>query len=71
MRRFERRYPEIKAINIDAPVFIVGLNRTGSTLLHRTMSLSKQCRGIKTYEMVTPYGSKGNFNPLNEESEVS
>ncbi len=32
-----KRYPEIRDIQIPAPIFIVGLPRTGSTLLHSCM----------------------------------
>lgn len=32
-----KRFPEIRDIQIPAPIFIVGLPRTGSTLLHSCM----------------------------------
>jgi thioester reductase-like protein len=35
-----KMHPEIKDEPIDAPLFIVGLNRTGTTFLHRTLDAS-------------------------------
>lgn len=37
MYRMLEKYPEIKEEKVEKPVFILGLNRTGSTFLHRMM----------------------------------
>lgn len=66
-RRIEKIYPEIISTQIHQPIFIVGLNRTGTTLLHRVLSLSKHCRGLNTFEMIMPYGMDGAFNPMDSE----
>ena len=39
VRSFER-FPEIASIDVRAPIFIVGLNRTGTTFLHRLLHAS-------------------------------
>lgn len=49
-----KKYPEIAEETINAPIFIVGLPRTGSTNLH---SLIAQCEGIRApriWEMYMP-----------------
>lgn len=51
-----RRHPEIDAQRIDAPVFITGLPRTGTTLLHGLMSEDPQTRVPRTWEVMYPAG---------------
>lgn len=49
-----KRYPAIAAERVEAPIFIVGLPRTGSTNLHGLMA---QCEGIRAprrWEMSRP-----------------
>lgn len=46
------RYPDIALTEIAQPVFIVGINRTGTTLLHRLLSRDPRFRTLQGFEMV-------------------
>jgi hypothetical protein len=48
------RHPEIEAAPVAAPVFIVGLQRTGTTLLHRLLALHPQLRALAAWEGISP-----------------
>jgi len=48
------RYPEIAAVPVEAPVFIVGLQRTGTTLLHRLLTCEPALRPLLSWEALTP-----------------
>jgi hypothetical protein len=48
------RHPEIEAAPVVAPVFIVGLQRTGTTLLHRLLALHPALRALASWEGVSP-----------------
>lgn len=50
------RSPEIESQRIEAPVFIVGLPRTGTTLLHGLMSEDPANRVPRTWEVMYPAG---------------
>ena len=56
-----RRCPEIADQNISQPVFIVGINRTGTTLLHRLMSRDPRFWTLRGYEYVEPVPAGGNY----------
>ena len=47
-------HPEIAAVPIERPVFIAGLGRTGSTLLHNLLALAPQARAPRLWEILTP-----------------
>ena len=47
-------HPEIAAQPVDAPVFIVGLQRTGTTLLQRLLALHPGLRALASWEAVNP-----------------
>lgn len=49
-----RRNPEIESEAIDRPVFIVGINRTGTTYLHRLMARDPGFWSLKSYEFMEP-----------------
>ncbi len=49
-----RAHPEILRLEIKAPVFIVGLQRTGTTLLHRLLATDPGLRALISYETVAP-----------------
>jgi hypothetical protein len=51
-----RRAPEIERERIEDPVFIIGLPRTGTTLLHGLMSQDKSNRVPLTWEVMYPAG---------------
>ena len=47
-------HPEIEAETIDRPVFIVGINRTGTTYLHRLMARDPKFWSLRSYEFMGP-----------------
>lgn len=48
------RYPEIEALPIEDPIVIAGLQRTGTTLIHRLLSLDPAHRFLASWEAVNP-----------------
>jgi len=50
----ERRYPEIVRNPVVSPVFIVGLPRTGTTLLHRILTCEPNLRPLLSWEALNP-----------------
>lgn len=46
--------PEILNLSIERPIFIVGLSRTGTTLLHNLLSLAPGVRAPRTWEVIHP-----------------
>ena len=59
--RERQRYPEIEREEITRPVFIVGVNRTGTTYLHRLMSRDQRFWALRGYEYTAPRLSKGEY----------
>jgi len=51
-----REHPEIESETIHAPVFIIGLPRTGTTLLHGLMTQDPDNRAPLTWEVMFPAG---------------
>jgi hypothetical protein len=49
-----REHPEIAAIPVERPVFIAGLARTGTTLLHRLLACEPRLRPLLSWEGLTP-----------------
>ncbi len=49
-----KRYPEIASQRIAAPIFIVGLPRTGSTLLHHLLAQDPDTRVTQAWEVMYP-----------------
>ena len=47
-------HPEILNLPIKRPIFIVGLSRTGTTLLHNLLSLAPGARAPRTWELIQP-----------------
>ena len=48
------RYPEIKNVEICRPLFITGLPRSGTTLLHRLLSQAPGARALRFWETLEP-----------------
>ncbi|MDE2989432.1 MAG: beta-ketoacyl synthase N-terminal-like domain-containing protein [Chloroflexota bacterium] len=59
-----RRYPEIARQEVRRPVFIVGINRTGTTFLHRLMSRGPRFWTLRGYEYVEPVLAGGDYAAL-------
>jgi len=56
-RRLEElsdRHPEIAQLPVKAPIFIVGLQRTGTTLLHRLLTCEPALRPLLSWEALNP-----------------
>lgn len=49
-----KQHPEIDDAPIEAPVFIVGLPRTGTTLLHRLLTCEPSLRPLLSWEALNP-----------------
>jgi sulfotransferase family protein len=49
-----KRHPEIAAERIVAPIFIVGLPRSGSTLLHHLLAQDPDTRAAQAWEVMYP-----------------
>lgn len=56
-----RRIPEIGRQKIAQPVFIVGINRTGTTYLHRLMARDRRFWTIRAFEYVEPVIPDGDY----------
>jgi hypothetical protein len=54
LRQILRHTPQIGAVRVRAPVFIVGLPRTGTTLLHGLLSCAESLRAPLLWEMLSP-----------------
>ena len=48
------RHPEIEREEITRPVFIVGINRTGTTFLHRLLARDPRFWTLRSYELAEP-----------------
>ena len=59
--RERRQYPEIEREEIRRPVFIVGINRTGTTYLHRLMACDPRFWSLRGYEFGAPTLSRDEY----------
>ncbi len=64
LQRDRRIHPEIANEQIQAPLFIVGLPRTGTTILHTLLMADPQHRAPLTWEVMEPF-------PLGDEQKQS
>lgn len=51
--QFNRR-PEIRRESVEAPLVIVGLQRTGTTMLHRLLAADPDTRALLSWEAINP-----------------
>ena len=61
LARERRQHPEIEREQITQPVFIVGINRTGTTFLHRLLSRDPRFWALRRYEFTEPVLSSGEY----------
>ena len=54
LARERQQHPKIELEETTRPVFIVGINRTGTTYLHRLMSRDKRFWALRLYEYIEP-----------------
>jgi NAD(P)-dependent dehydrogenase (short-subunit alcohol dehydrogenase family) len=62
-----RAHPEIEAIRIERPIVIAGLQRTGTTMLHRLLAADPRARALASWEALNPAplageGDRGSFH---------
>jgi hypothetical protein len=64
--------PDIFAIPIEAPVFIVGLQRTGTTILQRLLARHPRLRALQSFEAVNPapFRERGALAPSAEDPRI-
>ena len=55
------RHPEIAREQIARPVFIVGINRTGTTFLHRLLARDPRFWTLHSYELAEPVVADGDY----------
>lgn len=48
------RHPEIRQQPVEAPLVIAGLQRTGTTMLHRLLAADPRMRAMRSYEAMNP-----------------
>src|SRR5690606_20867938 len=53
-----KRHPEIHQIPITAPIVIAGLQRTGTTMLHRLLASDPRVRSLASWEALSPVPEK-------------
>lgn len=56
---FVREHPEILAVPIDRPIFIAGLQRSGTTHLHNLLAADPALRSLPYWEAVEPLPAPG------------
>ncbi len=49
-----KRHPEILDVKVEAPIVIAGLQRTGTTMLHRLLSQDPGLRALYSWEAISP-----------------
>ena len=64
LARERQHHPEIERVRIERPVFIVGINRTGTTFLHRLLSRDPQFWALRRYELTEPVLSTGEYGTV-------
>ena len=61
LARERLRHPEIEGERIAQPVFIVGVNRTGTTFLHRLLSRNSRFWALRRFELTEPVLANGEY----------
>ena len=56
LARERQEHPEIGRLEVARPVFIVGINRSGTTFLHRLMAQDRRFWTLRGYEYFEPVG---------------
>ncbi|NNE19228.1 MAG: sulfotransferase [Myxococcales bacterium] len=53
-----KRHPEILDIEVEAPIVVAGLARTGTTMLHRLIAQDRAIRSLASWEAINPAPAK-------------
>ena len=64
LARERQQHPEIEREEIARPVFVAGINRTGTTFLHRLLSRDPQFWALRRYELTEPVLSTGEYGTV-------
>ena len=64
LARERQQHPEIEREEIERPVFVAGINRTGTTFLHRLLSRDPQFWALRRYELTEPVLSTGQYGTV-------
>ena len=64
------RHPEIEREEIARPVFIVGINRTGTTFLHRLLARDPRFWTLHSYELAEPVVADGDYAKAWTEADI-
>ena len=56
-----QRHPEIDREEVKRPLFIIGINRTGTTYLHRLLSRDPRFWTLRGYELLEPVLTHGTY----------
>ena len=64
LARERQQHPEIERQTIERPVFVAGINRTGTTFLHRLLSRDPQFWALRRYELTEPVLSTGEYGTV-------
>lgn len=59
---YQKNYPSINQVPIRSPVFVMGLGRSGTTFVHRLLSLDPLVRSPLLWELVLPVPTINNNN---------
>lgn len=54
VEEFFRQFPEIEDVEIKEPIIITGLQRTGTTRLHRLIAAHPEVRSLRSWEALNP-----------------
>jgi len=57
-----QHHADIEGEQIDNPLFIVGINRSGTTLLHRLMARDPRFWALRLYELIKPILPNGGYD---------
>ncbi|MFT3927559.1 MAG: sulfotransferase [Myxococcales bacterium] len=56
-----KRHPEVFESELPAPIVIAGLQRTGTTMLHRLLASDTGLRSLRSYEAIAPMAPERSF----------
>eukprot|EP01031_Cornospumella_fuschlensis_P027489 gene27489-33194_t len=59
---FLKRHPSVLEVKLKAPIFVIGLTRTGTTFLHERLGLHENVRSHYTWEQLAPVPSTHDEN---------
>eukprot|EP01066_Platyproteum_vivax_P007783 Platyproteum_vivax@DN3129_c0_g1_i1.p1 len=60
--KYQEAFPEIRQIEFKKPIFVLGMNRSGTTICFRILSNDSRLRSPYFFEMALPFGTDGCFD---------